>query len=257
MNALITGGSNGIGKELAKQFAKNKINVILVARDQKGLDSVSLELATLYGVEVKTIALDLSLPNAAQKIYDEIKKFRWDIDYLVNDAGFGNFGFFVSTDWEKEKSMIALNIVTLTQLCKLFIPDMVTRKHGKVLNLASTAAFQPGPLMAVYYATKAYVLSFSEAINNELRATGVTVTALCPGPTGTGFEKAANAEQMKLFKKKLPSPDKVALYGYKAMMNGKSIAILGLWNKILILSVRFAPRDMVTAMVRKMSEEGK
>jgi short-subunit dehydrogenase len=251
MNALITGGSNGIGLELAQLFAKDKTNVILVARDQKDLDTAAGELARTYGIKTETIAIDLSLPDAADAVYKKVRELGWPIDYLVNDAGFGNFGPFAETDWATEHSMIELNITALSRLSKLFIPDMVARNRGKILNLASTAAFIPGPFMSIYYASKAYVLSFSQAINSELRGTNVSVTALCPGPTKTNFEKAAHADSSRLFKGRLLSPEYVARYGYSALMKGKSVAIPGFGNKVLIFFSRFLSRDVITAISKK------
>lgn len=255
MNALITGASGGIGLELAKLFAKDKMNVILVARDQKGLETVAVGLRNDFGVKTEIIAIDLSLPNAAEQVYKKAAALGgdWHVDYLVNNAGFGDFGEFATADWNKEKSMIELNVTALTQLCKFFIPVMIARKNGKILNVASTAAFVPGPFMAVYYATKAYVISFSRAIGSELRGTGITVTTLCPGPTNTNFAKTAHADATKLFDKKLPTAAEVAHYGYRSMMKGKSVAIHGFVNKLLIFSSRFVPFDMATAMSRRAS----
>lgn len=180
------------------------------------------------------------------------------IDILINNAGIGEFGFFYQTDWHKEEEMINTNVIALTSFCKLFGKDMVARKRGRILNLASTAAFQPGPLMAVYYATKAYVLSFSEAIANEFKDTGVTVTALCPGPTATDFHDRAGMLKSKLVAgRKIASARDVAWYGYRAMMKGATVAIPGLKNRLLVLSSRFSPRAVVTAVVRKMQEERK
>ncbi|HEX7414176.1 MAG TPA: SDR family NAD(P)-dependent oxidoreductase, partial [Bacteroidia bacterium] len=178
------------------------------------------------------------------------------VDYLINNAGFGDFGMFYETDWNKELHMINLNITTLTQFTKLYLKEMVQRKSGKIMNVASTAAFQPGPTMAVYFATKAYVLSFSEAIGNEVRDKGVTVTALCPGATESGFMAAAAMEESKLFKgKKIPTSREVAEYGYIAMINGKSVAIHGLMNYIMANAVRFVPRNWVVNLVRKIQEK--
>jgi uncharacterized protein len=254
--ALITGASGGIGMELARIFAKEKHNLVLVARSEGKLTALATELQNKHNISVKVVAKDLSLPNAVQEVYDELKKANLTIDFLVNNAGFGEFGFFHQTAWEKEAMMIDLNIKTLTHFTKLFVQDMVHRKSGKILNVASTAAFQPGPLMAVYYATKAYVLSFSEAIANELQGTGITVTALCPGPTESGFQAAAALEESKLVKgKKLPSSLEVADYAYKALMQGETVAIHGTMNWLMAQSVRFTPRKMVTALVRTLSEK--
>ena len=256
--ALITGASSGIGLELAKEFAKNSIDVVLVARNETRLNEIARELSTQYGIRVFVMAIDLSKPDAAAEIFQRVKKENLFIEYLINNAGFGDFGMFCDSDWKKLESMISLNITTLTRFCRLFIGEMKELKQGRIMNVASTAAFQPGPLMAVYYATKAYVLSFSGAISNELKDYGITVTALCPGPTLSGFWDAAVANDSKLVKwKKMPTSAEVAAYGYKAMMKGRSIAIHGCMNRIMVLSVRFSPRKMVIAIVRKMSEKAK
>jgi uncharacterized protein len=253
--ALITGASNGIGLELAKIHASKKDNLVLVARNKTRLDELKIELESAHGVKVYTIGADLSLENAAKKIYEETKAQNIQIDYLVNNAGFGDFGLFAETDWEKEEMMISLNIRTLTQFTKLYLKDMVQRRFGKIMNVASTAAFQPGPTMAVYYATKAYVLHFTEAVNNESKEYGVSLTALCPGATESGFQAAASMEESALVKnKKLPSSYEVATYGYKSMMKGKVVAIHGLKNWILANSVRFTPRSIVVRITRKLQD---
>jgi uncharacterized protein len=186
--ALITGASNGIGLELAKIHASKGDDLVLVARNKTKLDELKTELENQYTIKVYTIGKDLSGFNAAQEVYDETTKQNIQIDYLINNAGFGDFGMFTETDWNKEFQMINLNITTLTQFTKLYLQDMVKRRSGKIMNVASTAAFQSGPTMAVYCATKAYVLSFSEAVNNEVSDQGVTITTLCPGPTESGFQ---------------------------------------------------------------------
>jgi hypothetical protein len=178
------------------------------------------------------------------------------IDYLINNAGFGDFGFFAQSNWDKQLQMINLNITTLTHLTHLFLPAMIKNKYGRVMNVASTAAFQPGPTMSVYYATKAFVLHFSEAIANELEGSGVTVTALCPGATESGFQSAAAMEESKLVKgKKLPSSAEVAQYGFNAMMNGKKVAIHGMMNYLMANSIRFTPRALVLKVVRMMQDK--
>jgi hypothetical protein len=254
--ALITGASSGIGYELAHLHAQKKGDLVLVARSTTKLQSMKEELEKTHQIEVMVIPKDLSIPDSAREVYDQVKAAGIEVDYLINNAGFGDFGFFHETDWEKEEMMINLNIMSLTHLTKLFGTDMVTRKSGKIMNLSSTAAFQPGPLMSIYYATKHYVQAFSEGIANEWKDHGVTVTALCPGPTASGFQATADIEESKLVKgRKLPTSKEVAIYGYDAMMKGKMVAIHGTLNKILAGSTKFMPRKMVLNTVRKMQEK--
>lgn len=256
--ALITGASSGIGLAFAKSIAADKIDLVLVARNEIKLNELASELKKEYGISVKVITADLSKMNELQNIYNTCKAEKIKIDFLINNAGVGDFGFFIERNWDMQEQMIDLNIKSLTKMCKLFIPDMVARKAGKILNVASTAAFQPGPLMAVYYATKSYVLFFSEALHNELQDTGVSVTCLCPGPTESGFQKVAALEESKLVKgKKLPASKDVALFGYHAMMKNKMTVIHGLKNRLLATSIRFAPRKIVLWMVRKIQEKDK
>jgi uncharacterized protein len=253
--ALITGASSGIGLELAKIFADNKINLVLVARSEGKLNELATELRG-KGIIVHVVAKDLGNYNTAKEIFDWCQQQGITVDYLVNNAGFGDFGFFYESDWSKQEQMINLNMTALTYLTRLFLPGMVQRAAGKILNVASTAAFQPGPTMSVYYATKAYVLHFSEAIANELEGKGVTVTALCPGATESGFQTAAAMEESKLVKgKKLPTSAEVAAYGYKAMIKGKKVAVHGFMNKLLVSSIRFTPRNLVLKIVRKMQDK--
>jgi hypothetical protein len=249
--ALITGASNGIGLELAKIHASKGDNLVLVARNISKLNQIKTELESQYKISVHIIGKDLSLPNAPQEVYDELKHKNIVIDYLINNAGFGDYGFFYETNWEKELQMINLNITALTHFTKLFLQDMIKHKSGKIMNVASTAAFQSGPTMAIYYASKAYVLSFSEAIDNEVSDKGVTVTTLCPGPTETGFLEAAALQDSKLFKgKKIAGAKEVAEYGHKAMMQGKTVAIHGFMNRIMANMVRFIPRALAVKVVR-------
>jgi short-subunit dehydrogenase len=255
---LITGASSGIGYELAKIFASNKYNLVLTARNITELNKLKEELEKNFNINVLVISKDLSVPGSSNDVFDEIKKAGIEIDYLVNNAGFGDFGFFYECNREKQEQMINLNITSLTQLTRLFLPAMISKGKGKIMNVASTASFQPGPLMSVYYATKAYVLSFSEAIANELKGTGVTVTALCPGPTKSGFQKVANIEKSRLVKGRIiPTSEVVAMYGYKAMMKGKVVAIHGFTNKILAFMSPRAPKWMIIRILRKMNEERK
>jgi len=254
--ALITGASNGIGMELAKVHAQKGDNLVLVARNINKLNELKSELENQYKISVHNIAKDLALRNSAKEVFDELKEKNIQVDYLINNAGFGDFGMFADADWDKTEQMINLNITTLTHFTKLFVAEMVKRGKGKIMNVASTAAFQSGPTMAVYYATKAYVLSFSEAIDNELRPKGITVTALCPGPTESGFQDTAAMQESKLVKgRKLPTSKEVAEYGYKAMMKGKVVAIHGLMNYVLANSVRFVPRWLTVKVTRMIQDK--
>jgi uncharacterized protein len=256
--ALITGASNGIGLELAKIHAAKGGNLVLVARNKAKLDELKQELENQYKISVYTIEKDLSAANAALEVYNETTQQNIKIDYLINNAGVGTFGMFANADWSKEVQMINLNITTLTQFTHLYLKDMVARKSGKIMNVASTAAFQSGPTMAVYYATKAYVLHFSEAVNNEVKDSGVTITAFCPGATESGFQAAAAMEESALVKgKKLPTSKEVAEYGYKAMLKGKTVAIHGVMNYIMANAIRFVPRSVAVAIVRKIQDKVK
>ncbi len=249
--ALITGASGGIGYEFAKLLAKDCGALVLVARDETKLHAVKKELEAFAPVKALVLPRDLSLPNAAARLYEELEQAHITVDILINNAGFGSQGAFVDREWQSDSDMIAVNITALTQLTKLFAKGMVERKYGRILNVASTAAFLPGPFMAVYYATKAYVLSFSEALARELRGTGVTVTALCPGPTATGFASTAGAEHSRLFRyMKLATSADVARYGYEAMVKGKVVAVHGMRNKLMILSLKTAPRWLPPAIMR-------
>ena len=253
---LITGASSGIGLEFSHIFAKNYYRVILVARDKDKLRALQKELHEKYGVEVVIVPKDLALTSAAEQVYTALKQANIEVDILVNNAGFGAYGKFSDIEPQRELEMINVNITSLTLLTKIFLKDMIERKHGKILNVASTASFVPGPMMTVYYATKAYVLSFSEALAEELSGTGITVTTLCPGPTQSGFQKAANIEDSRLFKnKKIPTSKEVAEYGYDALMKGRRVAIHGTANKMMIQAIKFAPRKIITKIVKDMNEQ--
>jgi short-subunit dehydrogenase len=253
--ALITGASSGIGLELAKIHASKESDLVLVARSQDKLSEIKAELENRYKISVYNICKDLSLPNSAQEVYDEVLRQKISIDYLISNAGFGDYGFFSEADLEKISQMISLNITALTHLTGLYLHDMAKRGKGKIMNIASLAAFQPGPLMAVYYASKAYVLSLSEAVGNEARDKGVTVTALCPGPTASGFWNINSLEKNRMIKgKKLPSSKEIAEYGYAAMMKGRSVAIHGFINRVIVFMERFIPRQLVVKIVRKIQE---
>jgi short-subunit dehydrogenase len=241
--ALITGASSGIGLEIARILARDH-DVVLAARRVDKLDALAAEIGG-----ARVVAVDLADPSGPRKLVAEAP----DVDVLVNNAGFADYGPFADASEAKLDEMLALNVSALTRLTHAYLPGMLERGRGRVLNVASTAAFQPGPLMAAYYATKAYVLSFSEAVAEETRGTGVTVTALCPGPTASGFQARAAMEDSRLVKdRKLPSAANVAAYGVKAMQRGKVVAVPGVTNKMLIASIRFSPRPIVRRLVHRM-----
>jgi hypothetical protein len=249
--ALITGASSGIGLDLAHLFAQDGHDVVLVARSEDKLRELAKELEAKHKIAAHVIAADLARPDTPQQIFERAPA----VDFLVNNAGFGTSGKFAETDLAAELEMIQVNVTAVTHLTKLFLPPMLQRGRGRILNVASTAAFQPGPLMAAYYATKAYVLSFSEAIAEELRGTGVTVTALCPGPVATGFQKTANLGSQTLLKLMRPvSSMSVARTAYRALMRGQRVVIPGLKNKIGVQSIRITPRALATKVVRALQE---
>lgn len=252
--ALVTGASSGIGMEFARSLAARGYAVALSARRQDRLETLAAELQREHGVRTLTVALDLAEPAAVSRLHEEIVRNGIDLEVLVNNAGFGLWGEFTETPWERELAMIDLNVRALTELTKRFLPGMVERGCGRVLNVASTAAFQPGPLMAVYFATKAFVLSFSEAVNEELRGTGVNVTTLCPGPTQSEFFEKADAQDRQLGKGNLPDARQVASFGISALFEGKRTVVHGFSNRVVALLGRFAPRSMVIAGTRKVLE---
>ena len=254
--ALITGASGGIGYELAKLFARDHYDLVLVARSSDKLNQVAAQLQSQFGVTVKTVALDLSAPPAPGFLFDQLQREGVAADVLVNNAGFGVFGEFAQMPEEDILGQISLNISALTHLTRLFLPPMLARRRGKIMNVASTAAFQPGPLMAVYYASKAYVLSFSEALANEVAGSGVTISCFCPGATDTNFQKRANMENSRLFRKiGAMNAEKVARGGYRGLMAGRTLVISGAQNWLVAESVRFAPRKLVTALSRWVAEK--
>jgi short-subunit dehydrogenase len=258
LTALITGASGGIGYELAKLFAHDHHNLVLVARNGPRLTQIADEMQRQFGVSVKTVALDLVAPGAPQRLFDELKREGIAVDILVNNAGYGKLGEFSAVPVEENLGQIQLNVTALTYLTRLFLGPMLKRGSGRIMNVASTAGFQPGPLMAVYYATKAYVISFSEALANELAGKGVTATCLCPGATETGFASRAGNDKSRLFKQLAPMDAKtVALKGYRGLMAGKTLVIPGLKNWLLAESQRVSPRKLVTAISRRLMDEVK
>jgi short-subunit dehydrogenase len=256
-NVLITGASSGIGWEMAELFARAGYRVVAVARNESKLNELQHQLNEKYANETILIVKDLVRKNAIGELVTSLQDQNLHIDVLFNNAGFGLYGPFLETDGDDELDMIKLNVNVLTHLTKLLLPKMVENKSGGVLNVASTASFLPGPLMAVYYATKAYVLSFSEAIANELAGTGVTITALCPGPTATGFMERANLGTSKLFEKSVMDVHTVAKQGFEGFIRGKTVVIPGLRNRVLASSVGLIPRNMLTKVVRRLQESRK
>jgi len=255
--ALITGASSGIGYELAKRFAQDRVNLVMVARDEVRLGQIAAELHAGTGVSVKVIAADLSRSVAPAEIYRETQRAAIEVDYLVNNAGFGVAGPFVETGLQAELDIMQVNMVSLVHLTKLYLVDMRSRGSGGILNVASTAAFQPGPLMAIYYASKAFVLSFTEAIAEELRGTQITATALCPGTTATDFQRRAKIEGTRLMKAKpmgMMDASEVAEIGYRGFLGGKVVVIPGFMNKAGVQSVRLGPRALVRRITRKLQE---
>jgi uncharacterized protein len=253
--SLITGASSGIGLEMARILAKHKKNLVLVARNKEKLEILSHELKDQFGIYILVIVKDLSLPDSVEKLFNELEANEIEIEILINNAGFGDLTHFYKSNWEKTRQMIDLNIMALTHLTRLFLPSMIKAKSGKILNIASTAAFQPGPYMAVYYASKAYVLYFSEAIAEELKGTGVTVTALCPGPTNSGFQDEAGINGIKLLRLiKADRASEVAQYGYDSMIKGKSVAVYGMMNALMAFSIRFTPRKLAVKLIANLQK---
>jgi short-subunit dehydrogenase len=252
--ALITGPSSGIGLELARIFARENHNLVLVARSGDKLRQLASELEKAHGTRSLILAADLSEPGAPAYLIDQTTRAGITVDVLVNNAGFGQSGMFAENDLEECLRQIQVNVTALTHLTRLYLPEMIDRGSGRILNVASTAAFQPGPLMAVYYATKAYVLHFSEAVGNELKDSGVTVTCLCPGATATEFHKRAGATDLNLLRYGVMDAGTVAEDGYRGLMSGKPVVISGFKNWLVAQSVRFSPRQLVIAIARKLQE---
>ncbi len=254
--ALITGASSGIGYELANVFAKHGFGLVIVARDKERLGRVKKEIEGMFQIPVEVISSDLARPQSASEIVALVEKQGLTVDVLVNNAGFNEYGLFSETRLEKETEMIQTNIASLTGLTKLLLPGMIRRGRGRIMNVGSTGSFVPVPKNAVYAATKAYVLSFSEAIAEELKGTGVTVTTLCPGATMTRFAERAGMGDVKLFQSGVMDPATVAKIGYRALMRGKRSVVAGWANKIMVSSMQFVPTCLVLKVGMKVMERG-
>ena len=255
---MITGASSGIGRELASVIAKDRLDLVLVARRVERLEELATELRQKYGVKVEVVAADLAQPGAAERVFEAARAGSGAVDVLVNSAGVGVHGLFAETSLSREIEMIHVNVVALTELTKLCVRGMIERRRGRILNLASTAAFQPGPLMAVYYATKAHVLSFTEALAEELTGTGVTATALCPGPTRTEFQQKAGFGDVPLLRGPLVwDAASVARVGWEGAKRGKRVVVPGLVNRVLALGARLSPRRLTTKIARRLQENRK
>jgi short-subunit dehydrogenase len=248
--ALVTGASEGIGYELTTIFAENGYDVVMVARSEDRMKEIADELGEDFGVSVQVIKKDLSVPGSSEEVYEEAP----EVDVLVNNAGIGTCGFFHENDVRREVDTARLNVETPTHLTRLFLEDMVERDEGRILNVSSMAAFQPGPTMAVYYATKAYLLSFSEAISNEVKDTDVSVTALCPGPTETAFIQKAGEQNSRINEGEKMSQRTVAEAGYEGLMNEKRVVVPGFKNRMLVRLTKIAPKSLVIRVARYLQE---
>lgn len=251
--ALITGASAGIGRDLAQCFARDGHNLFLIARSAANLQKVAGDLSSTFGVRAESMSQDLSEPDASRKIEDELSRRQIAVQFLVNNAGFGAYGAFSEVEMDSQVAMVQVNALALMELTRLVLPSMLARKSGRILNVGSAAGFQPGPYMAIYYATKAFVLSFSEALDSELAGTGVSCTVLCPGPVETEFQKRAGLENSRLFKSNVMKSNDVARIGYEAMLRGRRLVVPGWKSRAMIFAERFVPRNLVTATTRRLN----
>jgi short-subunit dehydrogenase len=251
--ALITGASSGLGAEYAKLFAADKHDLVLVARRRDRLEALASELRGSHSVRVLVAAADLATPDGPRRVVEEASRAGLQIDFLVNNAGFGASGAFADLDVARELEMIQLNITSLVTLTRAFLPAMIERRSGRILNIGSTAGFPPGPFMAVYYASKAFVNSFTEALWYELRGTGVSATVSCPGATATEFAGVAGNSRSLLFRLGAADPKQVAAEGYKAMKKGKPMVIHGFKNKLTVQSLRVSPRAVARAVAASLN----
>ncbi|HEX3346427.1 MAG TPA: SDR family oxidoreductase [Polyangiaceae bacterium] len=254
--ALVTGASAGLGAELSKLFAADGHDVVLVARRRENLETLAAELEKTHGIRTTVMPDDLTDPASPERIAKGLGERGVDVEFLVNNAGFGTTGPFATADVGRELAMVAVNVTTLVHLTRLLLPGMIARKSGRILNLGSTAGFLPGPFMAGYYASKAFVNSFTQALGYELRGTGVTATVSCPGATATEFASVAGNDKSRLFQAAAMAAPEVAAHAYGAMMRGRPVAIPGVRNKLAMQSLRFAPRSMAVAMAASLNQTG-
>lgn len=253
--AIVTGASAGLGVDFARLLAADKHDLLLVARRMERMEQLAAELHKDHGIKAHCLSVDLNESAAAETVSEYLKKHHLHADVLINNAGFGAMGQFVDIDLQEQLRMMQVNMTALVHLTGLILPGMISRGKGRVMNVASTAAFQPGPRMAMYYATKAFVLSFSEAVHHEIRKTGVTVTCLCPGPTPTEFQQAAKMEKTRMFNSRMMIDSAtVARVGYQAMKKGKRLVIPGNLTKVLAFSTRLAPRSLVLKVAERMQK---
>jgi short-subunit dehydrogenase len=250
--ALITGTTSGIGKAFSEKFASERYDLVLVSRDEQKLSEQAQMLSNEYGIKVHIIPIDLLENGSAQKVFDAVQKLRIDVQVLINNAGFNECGVFLETNLQKEVDMIRLHAICTTEMTKLFLPNMVKNKYGRILNLGSTGSFMACPYNAVYAASKAYILFFSKGINAELKGAGVNVTTLCPGATNTEFPHKAGIEKTLLFNIFVMEPKKVAKIGYNALMRKKVCVVAGIYNKLLVFSSKLMPVFILNASIKLM-----
>ena len=250
--ALITGTTSGIGKAFAEKFAKEGYNLILVSRDEQKLTEQAHILSSEYGIKVFEIPLDLLENGAVQKVFNSVEKMKLSVQVLINNVGFNECGVFLETNLQREIDMIRLHAICTTEMTKMFLPDMIKNKYGRILNLGSTGSFMASPCNAVYAATKAFILFVSKGINVELKGTGVSVTTLCPGATKTEFANKAGIDKTLLFNIFVMMPEKVASIGYKALMRRKVCIVAGFYNKLLVFSSKFIPPCILNACIKIM-----
>jgi short-subunit dehydrogenase len=243
--AVVTGASSGMGAEYAKLFARHGHALVLVARREDRLAALAAGLERDHGVRAHVVATDLATPSGVARVVDEVSRLGLEVEFLVNDAGFATSGPFAESDLEHLLDQVRVNVIALLALTRAFLPGMTARGSGRILNVGSTAGFVPGPFMAVYYASKAFVNSFTEALSVELRGTGVTVTASCPGATATEFASVAGSERSLLFRLGAADAAEVAREGFHAMMRGQPLVVHGLKNRLLVQSLRLSPRRAI------------